>query len=399
MQNAHRSPWAAARVAAAGALFIAVPAVLTWSNTASAGQPPFTLGAYVGNPDGNVASNEAAFEARFNSFVATMGAAPQNMNAFVDFSQPVTGWAASASWVAWSWARSPVIGHAISPVVGVPMSDRWHWYGWTGTWSNDWFFKQIVAGAYDSAYRGIVDGWANNGFNKLFFRLGYEMDGGFMSWYMGSDPATQADWVAAFQHLSVIMHDEAAADGVWAGIVWNPAELDWTYQPVANAYPGDAYVDVISLDVYSRLFPATLYDWAIGNWTFDSSIQQWWNAPANVDHYWSYPDSSPWQPGGTGSGFGMEDIIALAAAHHKPLSISESGAGGDGVSTGPVDFPAFPTWLASELHRAQGLGVAVWNVDVWDTWMSDGDWAFSMPGDGKPLEAAAWAQAFGASSD
>ncbi len=377
-------------------LVLAAAAAAGLTHAAAAGQPPFPIGVYAGNPDGSDPSAEATFEARFNSFVATMGTAPATMNAFVDFTQPVADWAGNAGWTAWSWTQSAVVGHAVTPVIGIPMSDNQHWYGNPKGSTNGDFFRQIVAGAYDSAYQGIVDAWVNAGFATMYLRLGYEMDGTFMPWFMGADTATQADWVAAFSHLSTLMRARAAADGATAYAVWNPNDQGWTARRVSPVYPGDQYVDVISSDAYSPLYPDSLYDWAAGNGTYNSTIQQWWSHGANMRHYWTYPSSDPSHPRGSGIGWGFENTIAFALAHGKAVAVSESGAGGDGTSTGPVDDPVFPHWLASELSRAKASGLTIAYVNIWDVSLSDGDWAFSMAGDGKPLEAAAWAQALGA---
>ena len=357
------------------------------------------IGVYVGNPNGNDPAAEAAFEAAFNGFVSTMGGIrPATMNAFTDFGQDPGQWAGNAGWTAWSWAKSPVVGTAITPVIGIPMSDSRHWAGNAAGWTNDDFFKGIIGGAYDADYKGVVDAWAKAGFKTMELRLGYEMDGGFMPWYMGDDAATQGDWVAAFQHLSVLMRAEAKADGATAKIVWNPADINYSRQPVQAAYPGDVYVDVISADAYSPLYPKGLYDWHKNDGTVAANIQQWWADPVNREHFWSHPNANQWNPGGADNGFGLEDAIAMAKAHGKPLAISETGAGGDGTTNGPSDEGDFPRWLAAELASAQAQGVAIDHVNIWDAHLGDGNWDFSSPGAGKPLEAAAWAASFGASS-
>ncbi len=358
----------------------------------------FVVGGYFGNPNGNDAASEADFEKQFNSFVTTMGGArPATMNAFVDFSQAPSTWASNAGWTAWSWTQSPVVRTSITPDIGIPMSDNSHWAGNAAGSTNDDFFKNIINGTYDGAYKGIVDAWANAGFKTFDLRLGYEMNGTFMPWFMGSDASTQADWVKAFQHLSTLMRGEASADGVTAKIEWNPNSQGWNAQPTVNAYPGDAYVDTISLDTYSPVYPNGLYNWVKNDGSYNANATEWAADPVNRAHFWSYPDANQWHPTGTGDGFGMEDAITFAKAHGKALAISESGAGGNGTTTGPVDDPAFPQWLASELAKAQSQGVTVDHVDIWDRQMGDGNWDFS-PSANKPLEAAAWAKYFGVNS-
>lgn len=352
----------------------------------------FPLGTYVGNPNGNDPAAEASFEQQFNSFVATMGATPQFMDGFVDYTQDPSQWASNASWTAWSWASSPVVGTSITPVIGVPMADNESWN------DPDQFFQGIISGEYDADYQGIVDAWAQNGFKTVYFRLGYEMDGSFMPWYVGDDPQTQADWVAAFQHLSTLMKQEGEADGITVKIVWNPSDINWTSTDIASLYPGNQYVDVIGTDIYSPQYPLDLTDWASGGTTQDATFAQWLANPVNREHFWTYPSATQWDPDGqAGVGWSLQDTINLALANNKPIAIAETGAGGDGTTDGPVDDPAFPAWLASELSQPGMPPVAF--VNIWDVDLSDGDWDFTSPDAGKPQEAAAWAQYFGAASD
>jgi hypothetical protein len=223
------------------------------------------------------------------------------------------------------------------------------------------------------------------------------MDGNFMPWYMGDDAATVADWVAAFQHLSKLMKAEGTKDSANVQIVWNPADINWTNQPVTSAYPGDQYVDVIAADAYSPVYPLDLYDWSADNGSVDSSIGQWMASAINREHYWTYPSADQWNPTGqAGTGWSLLDTIALAEAHGKPIAVAETGAGGNGTTDGPVDDPAFPAWLASELSQPGAPKVAF--VNIWDAQVSDGNWDFSSANADKPLEAAAWARYFGAGS-
>lgn len=351
----------------------------------------FPLGTYVGNPNGNDPAAEATFERQFNSFVAAMGAKPQFMDGFVDPSQDPSQWASNASWTAWSWASSPVVGTSITPVIGVPMAAN-------NSWNNqDQFFHGIISGKYDADYKGVIDAWAQNGYKTVYFRLGYEMDGSFMPWFMGNDAQTQADWVAAFQHLSTLMKQQGLADGVNVKIVWNPTDINWTSANVASLYPGDQYVDVVGTDVYSPQYPLDLTNWAVGGTTQSATFAEWAASAVNREHFWTYPSANYWSPNGqTGVGWSVQDTINLALAHQKPIGIAETGAGGNGTTNGPVDDPAFPAWLAGELSQAGAPQIAF--VNIWDAALSDGNWDFTSPAASKPNEAAAWAKYFGAGS-
>ena len=87
------------------------------SNTSST---PFSLGAYLYNPDAWNAANEAQFQATYDSFTSLMGTAPQFIDNAVDYSLPVTDWIGSASEQAQSNALSSSAS-SMTPVIGLPL--------------------------------------------------------------------------------------------------------------------------------------------------------------------------------------------------------------------------------------------------------------------------------------
>ncbi len=360
----------------------------------------FPLGVYVGNPNGNDPAAEKAFEQQFDAFVRDMGGArPMFMDAFTDFGADPSQWAANAAWGAWSFAMSGSAyagpGSGITPVVGVPLASN------AGGWGNvDTFYKQIIAGQYDSAYRGIVDAWAAQGYKTVQFRFAYEMDGNFMPWAPGNSasPTANADFVAAFQHVADLVHAEGNTAGITAQVVWNPANINWTNYDVTRLYPGDKYVDIISTDVYSPEYPNDLTGWAHGGTSQVGNKDAWAADPANRAHFWQYTNGGQYNPTpALGSpGWSTQNAIDFAKQHGKPLSISETGSGPSGSALGPADDPAFAQWLAGALSAAQAQGVTIQNVNIWDVTVGDGDWNFS--NGSKPLAQASWGKYFGAGS-
>lgn len=361
--------------------------------------PAFALGTFVGNPNGSDANANASFEASFDAFVAAMGGArPQFMNAFTDFTQDPSQWDGNAGWTAWSWGLtgSSYVGSGagVVPVIGVPLSSN------AGGWSNvDTFFKAIIAGTYDSVYAGIVNAWAGQGYKTLQARIGYEFNGQFMPWAPdnSAQPTVTADFIAAWQRVASVLHAAGAADGVTVQTVWNPALLNYDRTSPTALYPGDAAVDIVSADVYSPAYPNDLTDWSTGGVSSSANLAAWAAIAANQEHAWLYEDGTKAQPTGNGLGWSMADTLNFAIAHNKPLSISETGAGGDNAGKGPADNPAFPLWLAGVLAEARAAGITIGNVDIWATDQSDGSWGF-LNGE-KPLEAASWKQYFGAGSN
>ena len=127
---------------------------------------PFPLGAYLGNPNGSDPAAEAAFEAEYNSFTSTMGAAPTYLDNYVDYTQPVSDWVGNASWQAWSDAQSPDAASMI-PVIGLPMASTDANAG-----TADSQYQAIAAGDYDSVYQGILEAYVAQGYTNLVFPPG-----------------------------------------------------------------------------------------------------------------------------------------------------------------------------------------------------------------------------------
>ncbi|HVB67768.1 MAG TPA: glycosyl hydrolase [Acetobacteraceae bacterium] len=342
----------------------------------------YPLGVFVGSPN-------AAFEGQYASFQTALGATPGFMDAFTDFTQAPADWASNANWTASSWVQDGLGG--TTPVIGIPMAS-------STTTDADSFFQAITAGTYDSVYKGIVDSWVAQGYTTLYLRLGYEMNtDGYMPWSVGSSAQTGADFVAAFQHLATLMHQEAAADGATAKIVWNPATINTTPQNTANLYPGNSYVDVVAADTYSPAYPLDLYNWASNNGSYAGSESAWAANPLNLEHFWEYPNATAGDPTGAAStsGWSVQDTINLAEQQGKPVGIAETGVGSTSGNFGPTDDPAFVAWLASTVSQSS---VPVSFVNIWDVAVGDGNWDFSSAGATRPATAAAWQQYFGRGS-
>jgi hypothetical protein len=356
----------------------------------------FPVGTYVGGPDGNDPPANAQFEATFDQFSTITGVRPKFMDAFTDNSQgnPST-WVSNAGWAAWSWAKTGSAyvgpGSGIVPVVGIPMS----WPGESGS-NVDAAYQDIASGKYDAAFKGIVDDWIDEGYKTIQFRIGYEFNIGSIPWavFNSSAPTASQDFVAAFQRIANIVHTEAKALGATAQVVWNPGT--WVSGNTTQLYPGDQYVDVMSLDEYSPTWTTDFTNWA-GGGTQQIDSATWVSNPINREHFWQYTNASQQNPtpGLSSPGWSMQDAIAFAKLHNKPLSLSETGAGNASTSPasfGPLDDPDFPIWLNSELSSARASGVTIQNVDIWDV----GNVSFNSST--RPMEAAAWAKYFGSGS-
>ena len=208
----------------------------------------FPLGTYVGNANGNDPVENAQFKFNLDRFSQIMGIRPTFMDTYTDNSagDPST-WVGNAGWTAWSYAKTGSAyvgpGSGIVPVVGIPLS----WSGESGS-NVDAAFRDIASGKYDSAFKGIVDAWINDGYKSTQFRIGYEFNVGSIPWDVFHSTASTAgqDFVAAFQRIATIVHNEATSLGATAQVVWNPG--GGTSGNTTQLYPGDQYVDVMSMD-------------------------------------------------------------------------------------------------------------------------------------------------------
>lgn len=359
---------------------------------------PFLLGAYLGNPNEFDSSAEANYDADYNSFTSTLGAAPSYLDNYVDYTHPISNWIGNASFQAESDAKS-VDARNLTPVIGLPLASTA-----TGAGSSDSQYQAVAAGAYDSVYQGILQAYAANGYTTMVFRPGWEMNINGPT-YAGDAVQDQADWIAAYKQVYTVLHEDASALGINVSVVWNPSVTNYSSaEALTSLYPGNGYVDAIGADVYADIYPysdgtnnsgqATYHDWDTGK--EDTSVAQFIADPVNRTHYFSYPAATAYSNDSSGGhALSLDQLLAFSEAQGKPFAIPETGAGNSNGGTDVSDDAAFPQWLAQQLVAAQAAGETVDFVNLWDS-NGGGNYGFSDASDNKPLEAAAWAQYFGA---
>ena len=357
---------------------------------------PFPLGAYIYGPNLWEPQKHALFLDSFHSFETLMGAPPAFIVTGVDFSFPLPDWPGSASGAAQSSRRTPQ-AKPMTPVISVPMlSTAAH------TPPPAQQLAEFAAGKHDDVVRGIVTAWTDQGFKTLFFRLGWEMNVAGTPYYVGDDAAAQANWVKAFQHMAMVLRQTAAAHGATAAVLWNPGAASYSpIKAIEALYPGDHYVDVIAADIYADCAPYAdsnnalrIHDWHTGEEV--SERTRFLADPVNRTHCWDYPAANRWTDDASdGHSLSLDRLISFALERRKPFAIPETGAGNTTNGNDVADEAAFPQWLAGKLHAAEGRGLRIVFVCLWDANMG-GNYGFSNTADDKPQEAAAWAQYFGA---
>jgi hypothetical protein len=165
--------------------------------------------------------------------------------------------------------------------------------------------------------------WADLGHNLVSHRLpttvvrpGWEFDA---SWYVWAANGRRQDYVKCFQHLVSAMR---TVPGQRFQFLWNPSVGQHEF-PAEQAYPGDAYVDYVGVDVYDT-------SWAAGTYPYPAAAtaQERQAIAATV---WNTLLTGPQ---------GLRFWAGYAAAHGKRLVIPEWGlsdrvdghGGGDNVT-------------------------------------------------------------------
>lgn len=111
--------------------------------------------------------------------------------------------------------------------------------------SGGYTLAQGAAGAYDHYFETLAQNLAAHGFGDAVIRLGWEFNGGWYVWSALPDPAS---FVSYWRRIVDTMR---AVPGTNFRFDWNPILGGAS---VEHMYPGDAYVDVIGLDIYDQFW-------------------------------------------------------------------------------------------------------------------------------------------------
>ncbi|MGE3623295.1 MAG: glycosyl hydrolase [Bdellovibrionales bacterium] len=302
--------------------------------TSTCTMKPTRLALYVGFPDTYDANTQASFVSGWNSFSGAMQQNPEMMLTYVDRTHPRSQWIDDQVWwnaLSWHNTTSPSLANVV-PVLGVPMAS------YNGNAVSD--FRAIAAGSWDQTYNGIFQAWADAGYHAFYIRPGWEMNGNWYDW--GVTQSNAADFAAAFRRIAQLAKAFTGAD---ITVVWNP-NVGQSATAIQNFYPGDAYVDIIGIDIYGM--------------------------PLQPDSVINDTASGP-------SDFTFKAAIAFAKAHNKPFAIPETS------SMNAV----FPINLANVIANE---GVVVDFVGIWDQNDEFGNFKW----DQNASTSAAWRDAYNA---
>jgi hypothetical protein len=262
----------------------------------------FLEGAYVGpaNPSG------------VRAFASATHTAPTIASEYLPAS---SGWSGmdgangSLSWLTSAWSGS---GYTLS--LGVPM---------VPTNANNVPVATLAAGAtgaYNSYFVTLAQTLVAAGDANAYLRLGWEFDGNWYAW-QALTLAAEVNYAIYFQQIVTAMR---SVPGQAFQFVWNPDASAFTTSgySVADAYPGNAYVNYIGLDIYDQ-------SWATPQ------------TPANAWNSTSLP--------------ALTAASQFAAAAGKPIAVAEWGIAirtdGHGLGDDPLYVNNMIAWMKNPANK------------------------------------------------
>ncbi|MFV1989374.1 MAG: glycosyl hydrolase [Acidimicrobiales bacterium] len=162
---------------------------------------------------------------------------------------------------------------------------------------------QGAAGKFDANFKNYAKKLVAGGQKDAIIRLGWESDGKWYRWSAVKDPANFKKY---FQRIVKVMR---SVPGQNFSFDWNTAIN--TQRDPSRFYPGDSYVDIVSLDVYDRSYGAKTKD--------------------PVKRFASMKS----RPGG------LNWLKSFAASHKKEMAIPEWGLSRQHVAGVNPDNPVF----------------------------------------------------------
>ncbi len=172
-----------------------------------------------------------------------------------------------------------------------------------------------AGGRYDQEFATLARTLVSYREGNAILRLGWEFNGNWYPWAV-NNRSDASNFAAYFRAIVTTMR---SVPGTSFQFVWNPTSGP-TSEPAQDAYPGDAYVDYVGLDLYDQV----------------------WGIPLDPDLAW---------PRYVTEANGLSWLSSFAAAHHKPVVIPEWGvtirSDGHGLGDDPLYVAKMAKWIST----------------------------------------------------
>lgn len=186
-------------------------------------------------------------------------------------------------------------------------------------------FAECAQGRHDQFVRDGANALKAHGFVDPIVRLGWEVNGKY-PWSLGPYPNRVDDYKACFQRQVDLFRS------ILPGVVieWSNRRAGQIPYSIERAYPGDAYVDIISMMLYDRWPP--------------HPNQQSWDAAYNKRDQFGGP-------------FGFGSYLDFAKSRNKKLAVSEWAISNNDNDPRSADNPfyiskMYETFQANAEHLA-----------------------------------------------
>jgi len=210
-----------------------------------------------------------------------------------------------------------------------------------------------AAGKFDTLFRNYATKLVAAGYGDTVIRIGWEFNGVWFPWAAEKDPQS---YIAYWRRIVKTMR---AVPGAAFKFDWCMAG-GWTDFLPEQAYPGDAYVDIIGMDFYNvSIDPRAV------------TPEQRWDSRMNTRR-------------------GLKWQRDFATQHGKPISFPEWGTGLKPDGTGGGDDPYFIEQMAAWMAAS--------NVAYHNYWDHTGGVNAKLSDNHQPKAGAAFRKAFGGPS-
>ena len=203
-------------------------------------------------------------------------------------------------------------------------------------------FAEVYNGSLDAVYRDVAQTIANRDPNGII-RLGHEMNGNWYDWSQDGPAGSSAEFTWAYQRIVTVFRSVSPD----FEFVWNPGAGKWAGIDSISTYPGDAYVDYMSFDMYED-----------AGWAVHSPAERW-------NHFLD------------NDGRGLDWLAQFAGQHGKAMAFDEWGSA--------IDDGVFITNMHAWMSTHNVAYQMYWNSNA----------AFTGSFDSNPVNGATYQRLFG----
>ncbi|WP_250448198.1 glycoside hydrolase family 26 protein, partial [Actinotalea sp. C106] len=184
------------------------------------------------------------------------------------------GWGTAPSYLLWYTGfgepADPAKLAAVRAAGAVPVITWEPWNYTRGPVQPEYAMDRVVAGDHDTYITEFARTLAADG-GPVHLRFAHEMNGTWYPWAAGVNGNDAADYVAAWKHVHRVFAEQGATNVTW---VWSPNVVFPDSTPLANLYPGDAFVDVVGVDGYNWGTSQSWSSWYTGSEIFAPTLDE-----------------------------------------------------------------------------------------------------------------------------